>query len=573
MTRKDRLSELMKVPAFAAMDARLFTDEKGEHQLIKQLPRKEKRKLAAEAKKLVERYYRLMVYLHGSGVKFPVDQLIRQLAIEYNHRYASSGLMTQPISFNYFESFCSIRLFDGSVAPYVEILPEIDHLFSVTDFFDFLTSNYASELSLESLYELQESQIYNFTQNGAIDDFAYMTAEGREFFVSGFSMVRHGNSLHWFVLGGELMTREEWEELRQNEITVDLEHVSPYKRRFMSEFIKDDSKLGAPLPLDGTELAIKTIIAGETDLISKKHLARSYMTEHENSFMVVSDDPDIFFSIEDKDEIINQMKSRIEAASAMWNLAEGFFHLHSYFKFRLAFAESKQGEAKPRKPRSPVSRAGVGAQFQYVKSLEPTEAAPFIMRSYTAPQLPIETDGYWRRLARGEWGRDRFGKLIKGRTWITSKNDWRERGDVQTTVYIKSTIQSAKIQIEEYLSAAKQIEALGTAKQPNNVLYVLRCIFMKDEIYKVGYTSGTAQDRAKELSAATGVPSSFIVVSEWHHPRADELEAGVHALLAPYRVNSAREFFQIEYPKLKNIIDKEYGRANLHQTTIDFGSS
>lgn len=84
---------------------------------------------------------------------------------------------------------------------------------------------------------------------------------------------------------------------------------------------------------------------------------------------------------------------------------------------------------------------------------------------------------------------------------------------------------------------------------------------MKDEIYKVGWTSGTAEQRAKELSSATGVPSSFVVVASWKHPDAEALEKGVHAMLTPYRINEGREFFQVSYALLKDIIEGEIRRT------------
>jgi hypothetical protein len=93
----------------------------------------------------------------------------------------------------------------------------------------------------------------------------------------------------------------------------------------------------------------------------------------------------------------------------------------------------------------------------------------------------------------------------------------------------------------------------------------MRCVAMKDEVYKIGWTSGSAEQRAKELSAATGVPLSFVVVHSWQHPDPKALESGVHAILNPYRLSEGREFFRLEYPKLKELIESEIARTQLHQ--------
>jgi hypothetical protein len=57
---------------------------------------------------------------------------------------------------------------------------------------------------------------------------------------------------------------------------------------------------------------------------------------------------------------------------------------------------------------------------------------------------------------------------------------------------------------------------------------------MKDEVYKVGWTSKTAEHRAQELSSASGVPTAFVVVQSWQHSDAEQLEKGIHAMLDPY---------------------------------------
>lgn len=565
MSRIKRFSELAKVPLFAAIDAKLLAEGTGRNPLTENLSRKDRRRVEMQSKKLVEKYNRLIKHLRSSGVKYPIDQLIRQLAVEYNNRYASSGLMTQPVSFNYFEAFCQIRLFEGSFAPYIDILEEVDHLFSVSDFFEFLTSDHAATLKLENLYDLPDSQIHQFTQNGDIRDFTYMTAEGREFLISGFSMVRRADALHWAILGGEIMSEDEWRQLSSLTPAFDLSAVPPLKRRFIRDHILESNAFGQPLSLDGTEMALKTIITGETDLITQKHLGRCYMKEYENSFNIVCDDPDIFYSydINTRNKAICDMKERIASASVMWNLAEGLLFLPIYFKFRLTIPEDSSSREKPKKPRNVVSGKGEGVQFQYVKSLEFNSATPHIMREYTAPKLSIETEGYWRRIEAGRWGEGRDGRPVQGRTWIKAKNEWRERDDAQATVYIKSTIESARVQIADYIAAVERIKESGNTPHESCVLYVMRCVLMHNEIYKVGWTSGTANNRAKELSAATGVPSAFSVVKYWHHPKADKLEAGVHALLSPYRLNPSREFFEANFSVISDAIEREIERMKL----------
>src|SRR5271163_4919712 len=123
-----RFDNLRQVRDVAGLDHRFFLDENGKDRRLAQLSRHERRKLAAETKKTVAAYRRILLGIHQSGAGYPVDQLLRQLAIEYTHRYASAGVHSQPVSFNYFEAFCDIKLIENSVAPYAQPVPELDHL-------------------------------------------------------------------------------------------------------------------------------------------------------------------------------------------------------------------------------------------------------------------------------------------------------------------------------------------------------------------------------------------------------------------------------------------------------------
>jgi hypothetical protein len=268
-----RLSNLAKIPLVAAVDHRIFLDKHGKDTRLKSLSRTERRKLNVKAKKLSLEYQKILRRISQSGAGYPIDKLLRELSFEYTHRYASSGVFNQPLSFNYFESFCKIKLIKNSIAPYAEPDFEYDHLFSIVDYFDFTTSNDNANFTLAQLKNLPEGKVFHFTTNGNIGDFTFLTVEGREFVVSGFSMIRHKNSLHWYLLGGEILSEQEWEDKTNHQLEIDIENIPPDKRPFLSESVtQNEKKVGAPVALEGTTTAVRTAIAGETDLSSFKHL-------------------------------------------------------------------------------------------------------------------------------------------------------------------------------------------------------------------------------------------------------------------------------------------------------------
>ena len=65
-------------------------------------------------------------------------------------------------------------------------------------------------------------------------------------------------------------------------------------------------------------------------------------------------------------------------------------------------------------------------------------------------------------------------------------------------------------------------------------------------VYKIGYTKLTPDERAKQISNATGVALPYEVAWAFACFNAEQLEGAVHHALNEYRVNSQREFFQID---------------------------
>lgn len=568
--KKNRLSALGQIPSLAGMDHRFHLDENGNNRLLSDLSRKERCRLEAGAKKIAAKYSKILKRIQQSGAGFPVDKLLRDLAIEYTHRYADSGIYNQPVSFNYFESFCKIDLIDDA-APYAEPIKEIDHLFNVTDYFDYLTSSMSDSFDLTSLKELPENKALHFTTNGDVLDFSFLNAEGREFVISGFTMVRRHNSLHWYLLGGEIITNEEWELRSTNQEKLELKNVPPLKRAFLSDsMMENDCKIGAPVALEGTETAIRTIVAGEVDLTTKKYLGRCLMSETEHSFNIVSDDPDIFDLHPDSEErqnMIDIMRQEISHATVMWDLVGSMFQLPSYFAYKVN-VKKKVVVAAGRRVQKPKASGGRGVKARYknVSAIDITDSNSPIIRPVVPPHYKTESNGHWRRLQHGSIGKGPDGSQELGRTWVKVESKWREKIVAPRTIYVKSTISAAKLKATEYEKAAQSVSESIISDDLNSStgygeLYVLRCIVMKDELYKVGWTSGSANSRAEKISSATGVPVSFVVVDSWKHEDAEALEKSVHAMLEPYRVNDRREFFQANYQSIKNIIEAEIHRS------------
>ncbi len=568
--KKRRLSVLSEIPSIARIDHRLILGEDGNLPFRTKLSKSKRRKIKSDIKKIVDRYSDILKKIKESGAGFPVDKFLRELVYEYTHRYASSGTNTQPLNFNYFESFCNIRLLNKTAAPYAVPTVEIDHLFNLTDYFDYCTSDKVDNFNLTSLMELPENKTLHFTTNGDVLDFSILNSGGREFVISGFSVIRRGNFLHWYLLGGEILTEEEWKLKSTDQFEINLDDINPSKKSFLSEAIEEDgNKYGSPIALEGTKTAIKTIITGEIDLTTQEYLARCLMTEFENSFTLISDDPEIFnvYHEEKRQNMIDTMKIQVNHVSAMWGLANSMFQLPSYFAYKVAVTKEVVVRAgKQVQKLQGKGGRGIHAQYTNVSSIDIIDSDVPVIRPVMPAHYNTNTKGHWRKLPNGATGKGPNGEVESGRTWVQKNSEWRETKEATKTIYIKSTVRAAELKVLEYeqmielLSKTNELDVSKTDEK-NGILYVLRCPSMKEEIYKVGWTSGTAQKRAKQLSNDTGVPELFVVVDSWEHKDAAALEKSVHAMLEPYRISDRREFFQANYQSIKKVIESEIQRS------------
>lgn len=73
---------------------------------------------------------------------------------------------------------------------------------------------------------------------------------------------------------------------------------------------------------------------------------------------------------------------------------------------------------------------------------------------------------------------------------------------------------------------------------------------------KIGYTKNLPEDRAKQLSNATGVALPYKVEWAFHCYNGMSLEGEVHRYLEGSRVNDNREFFQVSLEEAKEAIEE-----------------
>jgi hypothetical protein len=140
------------------------------------------------------------------------------------------------------------------------------------------------------------------------------------------------------------------------------------------------------------------------------------------------------------------------------------------------------------------------------------------------PELEFKSQGFWKAIAPGAVGSDKNGNQIIGKTWVSRIDSWSSESP------------------KAFLVRRDGFEKTGPDP---GIVYVLRTSSNGDDIYKVGLTRRTAEERGRELNT-TGVALPFGVLANWRVGNCRKAEAEVHKRLAAYRLNPRREFFRAD---------------------------
>ncbi|WP_245910923.1 GIY-YIG nuclease family protein [Nonlabens arenilitoris] len=154
----------------------------------------------------------------------------------------------------------------------------------------------------------------------------------------------------------------------------------------------------------------------------------------------------------------------------------------------------------------------------------------------------IENGGYWKNLSPEEFGTDKKGRQVTGKTWVNKTESFFQ---ANTNDLIISNNQ-------------EQQEFQG---ENAGFIYVMRNATFEKDIYKIGLTTKKTEERAKQLSK-TSVPDKFAVMREWAVKDCKIAEKEIHEILDSYRVDPRREFFRLDMKIANDTIDKVIGKIN-----------
>jgi len=520
----------------------------------------------------------------ANGAGLTADKAIRVYFNTYNTRNWTGGLHNMPSSFNALEAFFRYVPEES----YFELLAEVDHVFSVEDFFDFVTSEDCPDDPYSEAMRLNESTIYQYSAYDDPHRLIMSTEDGSAFGLASFSMVRRADEVVVMVVAGELSDDDQEAELAKN---LDADREYTQQREAMMP--QDRGEKHSAVPLEGTDDLWRTTAVLRLNLATRTFDVRYLLRDMHISDVVISDDPimyDDFCKMHGKEEGERQYKGicdDLDRRNTLFEIAKTGVLLPSYFRFKLTLVRGEKRETDIRKLvtasdtpgemrtviRTKVERKHT-VRYRRVSAIriEGSRASTPIGNSYTPPEFQVEVAGFWRRLSDPTaMGKDPSEKPVKGRTWVSGHVRWRDRPRRESkVVFIKSKISAARRIVEFEQAHGVSIRDLEDdqalplsehADEPTpGYIYVLTNAALGTDIFKVGMTTKEPEERAKQLSSSSGVPVPFLVADQWSVSDIRAAEKAAHSALRQYRINEAREFFQTKFMILRKTLENAIER-------------
>jgi hypothetical protein len=475
----------------------------------------------------------------ANGLERLNEQTLRLYLHDYAKRFLKYGPNSFPTSFNVLEPFF-IYNHHNSIIQLVE--EEESYGISLHDFLDFVTE---TEFNLDNidLYEnIPEQIIYHFSFSTGFEEINFSNSKGKTFIVGGLSLARQGNEVSMLMQAGESYDKNEAEEYFKKHTRKSIEEsITPYKKSLGFEIDYE----GEPevVHFQGRDNLWQHSVAMLFDLESKSIDIRHVARDENINYHIITDDFSAMFSREDslsteklKEYVKNYLKE-LTSYNAVFDFAKYCLALPYYvFENEKRLVDVTYETSLNTIIKGPISKkqyASVPSKFKiYAKPFYYLESNSQIViddKELNDNSFTIEKSGYWKRIGIDEEGFDKKGRKIIGKTWV-------ERNDI-------------------YYSNPKGVTKVNEVEVFDNenagYIYVMRQPTHEENIFKVGLTKRSPEERRKELSNTSSV-DKFFVINSYYTKDCVKAEKQIHKNLETYRLSARREFFMCD---LKIILD------------------
>lgn len=472
--------------------------------------------------------------LNGAGL--PADSLLREYNTEYNHRVFNHSLHQLPGSFNVVEAF---NTFLPPSATF-NLNKEVDCIFSFESFLDFVTAEECPDNTDSLSNFIDEGTVYSFNSVDDPSDILFSTLANDEFGILSISLVKHKNEVSVVMQAGQKCDLDE----KTKEIDTNFSVGENFNGIMPDESLKVEA-----VPLLPNSDLWRTIVLVRFDLDSSTLDARYVYQDAGRSFIGFSDDMDCYldhegkFHSEELEKSFETQNKKIEEYSSLFELCKTALFLPAFreeYEDTISIerhpTEFGQRRNKPSfKKTNKLANIDLKVAFRNVENIQPINRTPPSRRQFTAPDLKVETSGYWKKLDFQAKGEDKNDQPIQGRTWVNKTLEWKESFNKPISVNVVSK---------------------SSNKEDEGYIYVMRSASHAKNIFKVGLTRRTSEKRSKELSSSTSSPDHFHVMQEWDVADCVLAEKLIHDKLSEFRVNPKREYFHAPYKEIFKVIDE-----------------
>ena len=431
---------------------------------------------------------------------------------------------------------------------YFELIEEENYLISYFDFIDFVTSSNFKENQKIILENLTPDIVYNFNVGKDLREITFKSDDKDEFIVAGVSIIRRENEATILMTTG----RKKTEELSIDKSSFKFDSPNPDKAKIIKEAKESLSKDELEYEyLDKEKQYVKVLVACRIDLDSMTIDARYVAEESTLMFNITTDEIDGFlnekgeFISEDIKKAYKNSLEKIEVYNPIFEAIKMSLFLPYYFNLNEDSIIEENHDTEFKKVNSnPIKKRKFRDTFGFKCIIKPLYILD-IQDVMSADKIRLRDDlfkvqskGYWKKLELDEVGLDKNGNPVHGKTWVSENLSWFEAKEKDLVIEKESP----------------QYEG-GNA----GFIYILRNPTMDADIFKIGLTRNSVDERAKQMSE-TSVPDKFYKSQEWNVKDCVRAEKEIHAELNDFRIDPRREFFKVQYDKaiatIKNVIDR-----------------
>jgi len=470
----------------------------------------------------------------GSG--FRMAGILRHFFLEYLDRLTKHGAYSLPTSFNVVESFLQ---FDDEFFVF-DLRQEREHLLRLHDYFDWYTKDQGIPEDPKILMDIVEEGItYSYDMAGDTGEYT-ISAEGSRLAIAGLSMIRHENELSVILLAGENPPYPPDKDIP----TVNDLSGSPTKGKEGLSPAQDLSIKDRYI--EGMQGFSKVILLTRFDLETRKHDVRYLNIDIGQGYIILTDDIRTLEESEIPKEQIDESVKGLERYKQLFSALASLIYLpvmyvaeqarvvDSRFITELGISNQnyqvRQAAKEFGRKALPIHRT-----IRCLTSPDTDNLTVAGHRVIDPPDFKFESTGFWKAIGSNEIGEDKHGNRIVGKTWVERVESCSVKSSESFIIYNKPRI--------------------SMGKDPGTV-YIMRSSALGNDLYKVGLTRRSTQERAAEIGSATASPLPFEVLASWDVAACSNVEKYVHKHLQPFRVNKRREFFRTSLSSIVAVVEQ-----------------